>query len=241
MLLGLASSVAKEFNWSWAETVRMCRETGAGAVQFYLSGEQDIPDIPTGIKKIYLHLAPDFDYASHYELLSRVCTQLPLNGLIIHRVDPVFSRIPDLISLSRIAPVFVENHSGSTPSVLKQELVSLGSEGLRINPVIDVHRFFNNFHPHFTRAQILTEIFALLEWAWGSGRKIVLHIIDSHRFDSDRSEWCVTGDGIIPYVELFQFIAVKNIEIEAAILEYESIQFLNNSLKNIQCFPNTRR
>jgi len=93
-------------------------------------------------------------------------------------------------------------------------------------PVLDFPRLFveqfTNFHP-ILLTEMLIQKFAK--------RKIIIHVIDSVSPRQNREDWCAVGRGIVPYTDIFECIKRLNVYVEYVVLEYESICFVDESLK----------
>lgn len=108
-------------------------------------------------------------------------------------------------------------------------LLSLSAEHeFDIIPVLDLPRLFikgisENTNPLLLTKTILANI-ALLPYP------IILHMIDVNNNSQERDTWVPLGEGLLPYKELLTLIRNSEIEIDHAVLEYESKELADKSL-----------
>lgn len=109
-------------------------------------------------------------------------------------------------------------------------LLSLSAEHeFDVIPVIDFPRLFikgiaNNTDPLIITKSILANI-SLLPFS------IILHLIDFNNNSQERNTWVPIGDGQMPYENIFDIIKKFDINIHHSVLEFESKELADKSLK----------
>ena len=88
-----------------------------------------------------------------------------------------------------------------------------------LTPVFDIPRLFIRWIANDHDPMQLSK--RLIDGISGSGKSIVLHMIDSSSADQDRPSWRPIGMGSIPYDEILSYIEHSGIKVSTAVLEYE--------------------
>lgn len=98
-----------------------------------------------------------------------------------------------------------------------------------VMPVLDLPRLFikgisENSDPSIITKMLLANI-ALLPFS------LILHMIDFNDNSQSRDTWVPLGEGEMPYSKLLELIRKSEIDIHHAVLEYESKELADSSLK----------
>lgn len=235
--LGIATSVAKNHNYSWKFTSETAKSVNLRTIQFYLPENCKIPIIDNYeyFDNIYLHLPNDYIHnAKRYLLAARSFSEnYHSNNLVIHQNESLLHKdFLDSISIyiQNGFRVGIENEASTNLYSYLDLIEYLIQNKVKIFSVLDFHRFFNNFYDQYNSELILDMIFRFLAFYVNSDLKIVMHLIDSKSFSSDRRFWTKILNGILPYREIFSYILKKQIKVESIILEYETTELVKESI-----------
>lgn len=226
--LGVSTSIAKKYQYSWKYTIDYCLENNLEAIQFYLS-QIEIPKISAGctIVKKYLHLPvllqgnlnPILNACNEYR------TYYKSNKLIIHQKESISinSQIKTILLFTNQGyKIGLENDGGDNLKSYFKLIESYYRLDDNVFAVLDVHRFFHNHYHIYPKEIILDEVIRTLKWCKQMNINIVLHAIDSTSFGGDREFWCPIFKGLIPYRDIFFYLVNKEIYIESVIFEFET-------------------
>lgn len=227
--LGVATSIAKRYQYSWQHTINYCLTNGLDAIQFYLLQALSIQNITAGnsISKKYLHLPTNFP-ENHKNIIA-ACMQFKSfyksDKLIVHQNEALTIRNQiDIISKLTDSGfvVGIENEGERDLKLYIKLLEKCKLAQKNFFAVLDIHRFFHDYCKIYACEIIQDEIIRILRWCNDSETSILLHVIDSKSFSGDRQYWCPIFNGLVPYSDIFGYIRDKNISIESIILEYET-------------------
>jgi len=238
--LGVATSIAKKHQYSWDYTIDFCLHHDLNLIQFYW--QTPFPSCKwknaLQIKKRYLHLdeIAEADYKNVLNGCQTFKQYYDSNKLILHQEktwesDNLCGLINRLNGQGFM--VGIENHAGMLPSDFITLIKKCHYLGQKIFVVLDVHKFFHRFHKLNSIEKILNVLNRLLLLCGQLNLTLVLHIIDSQSFESDRDSWCPLFNGIVPYRLVFDIISSNSIHCEGMILEYEDDL---NTLESINRF-----
>jgi len=239
--LGVATSIAKENNFSWQDTVDFALEHKLNTIQFYVTQNSILPQISnaSNIKNIYLHLPIDYDlkinelilFAKDYRKLYKS------NKLIIHQKESLSSQQTHEIISKYYHVGFlvgIENEGNEDLRSFQKLIQYLSKNKSKFFVVPDIHRFYFNYQINYSENEIYNEICKIFNLCKVFGSRIVLHVIDSISYKSNRNDWVSMFKGIIPYSNLLNYISEKRIDIESIIFEYESYNPVIKSLDNLK-------
>ena len=238
--LGVASSVAKEYDYSWQHTADIAASFNLTALQLYLHNTDSIEYVPgvTRFNQIYLHL-PDIAYKSA-PAVSDICIKFrnyySSNNLIIHQphLQTAKGFIDGLDELvDKGFRIGIENHKTTDLHAYFELLQHIKGKGCYY-AVMDIHKFFYNFYQNVDLEVILETLRSLLHLCKKENIGVVLHLIDSISYSGGREFWQPIFNGILPYRDIFDYILDRGIEIEAVIFEYENEAHIQQSVKHIQ-------
>lgn len=102
-------------------------------------------------------------------------------------------------------------------------------EGLALYPLLDIPRLFID---GIENSLELT--FNLIEYIGIKKLPLYLHLIDCTNSSQGRDSWCPLGSGIIPYDQIFNMINTLKIDIPLAVLEFEDIEHVEESIKYLE-------
>ncbi len=242
--LGVATSIAKKQHYSWEYTVDFCARYNLNLIQFYwqnpipLIKKLESLDIPLR----FLHLPVEVDSAMNFpEFSSKICSDFSKfyksNNLIVHQQTDQSNGVDDKL-ISRLNAlhfrVGLENDYSKSLTGFKSKLKICQSKHFPIFVVFDIHKFFNRFYLRHSVEQILQASLELFLYCRKLNLTLILHIIDSKSFDSDRDSWCPLFEGILPYRHIFDLIKKYQISCEGIILEYEDEVMAEESIRRLR-------
>jgi hypothetical protein len=239
--IGVATSIAKKYQYSWQFTIKYCLENNITAIQFYLS-QSSIPKILAGrtIAIKYLHLPaplrndlyPILDACNEYR------DYYNSDRLIIHQSESLTlkKQIKTIRFFTKQGyKIGIENEGGINLKSYFKLIYACRHLDKNVFVVLDIHRFFHNHYLVYPNEIILDEMIRILKWCKQVGINIVLHIIDSKSLSAGREFWCPLFKGLIPYHEIFFYIRNKEIDIESIIFEFETE---NDTIMSIEALKN---
>ena len=241
--LGVATSVAKDNHFSWQDTVDYALNQNLNSIQFYVPQNKNLPQIssPANFKNTYLHLPINYD--SNLKELILFATEFKRNynsnKLIIHQNESLsFQDTNEIIEKINWAGflVGIENEGSENLNSFFELIEYLSKSDSKFYAVLDIHRFYFNYCAKYKEETIFKVICQLLDFCSKSKLNIVLHVIDSKLFKSNRDDWVPMFEGIVPYSQLLKYISDIQINMESLIFEYESYDSVTNSLENFKKF-----
>jgi len=239
--LGVATSIAKENNFSWQDTVDFTLRYNLNTIQFYNTHNNILPKISniSNFKNIYLHLPIEYDLKLEELILFATEFKKIYNSsnLIIHQKEYLsFQETNEIIGKFNKAGFFVgiENEGNEDLRSYNNLIQYLSKNKSNFFVVPDIHRLYFNYVKNYSEKEIYNEICEILDLCKVIGSKIVLHVIDSISYKSNRNDWVAMFRGILPYSNLLKYISEKRIDIESMIFEYESYSPVINSLENFK-------
>jgi len=241
--IGIATSIAKHKNYSWSYTAKCANTLNVTSVQLYLPSDNIIPDIRNtkNYSNRYLHLPNDYfiKISTYLDCIKIFQKRYKSSKIIIHQNDNLnkdqYSEIISLFNKNSIM-VGMENESYTEIDTYLDLVESLSKANDNVFAVLDVHRFYHNFHGRFDRLKITNAIMTFIDFCAKNQLKVVIHVIDSISYDSDRKKWVPVFHGIVPYKEIFNYLLKIELPIESIILEYESMENIIESINNINSF-----
>ncbi len=239
--LGVATSVAKNNNFSWQDTVDFASSLKLNSIQFYIPQNRILPQVSNLIKfeNIYLHIPNDYDLILDELILftSNFKKLYDSDKLIIHQKESLSfqetKKIAEQLNCAGLQ-VGIENEGTKNLYSYLELIEFLSKSDTKFYIVLDIHRFYFNYVAKYKEEVIFKVICQLLDFCSKSKINMVLHVIDSKSFKSNRSDWVPLFEGIIPYSQLFKYISTNKIDIESIIFEYESYLSVTKSLENLK-------
>lgn len=237
--IGVATSVSREFDYSWQDTIDFCAQNFITCVQFYHSFETESFPIKDSQKIIdaYVHLNEKFN--EHPEKIDKFFQDFAklfrMNGFIVHEDwlnNQEYVAGLDLLQ----CPVGIENANGPKLSSFIEILENLNIKKNQIFAVLDIHRFYNNFYKDYAEELITDHIFSLIKWLKSREMNYILHIIDSKSYSEKREDWCPLFEGVIPYGKILFQIMKYNYYPARLIFEYEDKKNTLYSIQNLNKF-----
>ncbi|MCK5453351.1 MAG: hypothetical protein KAJ16_03260 [Calditrichia bacterium] len=259
--IGIANSVSYNLDYDPLDTIQFMGQSGFDIMQIYvnkklLEDSQKLRALSKQLKdqslsNIYFHAAGEFnqDFLStdYKEAFFKFLENFEQPRVIYH-----FDENEELESMLRIVDHFVARNrvlylenffqSGGVQNAEKNlrkftAVFSLVNNfDIRIFPVIDIPRFFHQ-KLEFSSQQALSWCYQILNFFGNRDLPVLLHLIDAHKANQERSGFCPVGQGYIPYQEIFKFIGKNRVAVEGIILEYldkvNTLQARDNLLKII--------
>ena len=239
--LGVATSIAKNNQFSWQDTIDFTLSLKLNSIQFYLPHNKILPEISNiyKFKNIYLHLPNDYDSGLNelISISSEYKKSYKSDKILFHQKESLSNeRTLDIIKKfnHQGLVVGIENDGGKELYSYYELIEFFTMNKVKFFAVLDIHRFYHDYYEKHETEMILEMIFKLFNLYSQNKIKIVLHIIDSKSFSSDRNMWVPLLNGIVPYPDIFNLISKKQIDIESIIFEYESKKSVSSSLKNLK-------
>jgi hypothetical protein len=241
--LGVATSIAQKSRYSWPYTVDFCIRNNLSLIQFYwqypvpLVKKSQVLNIPTR----YLHLPSAPDSSSSILNLSVACSDFiklyRSDKVIIHQQDDDRSGSDETLiaQLNDLGcKVGIENHRSESLTGYQSSLYTWYQKQYKIFAVIDVHKFFNRFYQVHSAQEILQAVTDLFLCCRELKLTLVLHIIDSRSFNSNRELWCPVFEGVVPYTQIFNIMKNLQVDCEGFILEYEDEIMTIESIRRLR-------
>jgi hypothetical protein len=239
--LGVATSILKDNQYSWKDTIDFALSLNLNSIQFYLPKNKIIPRISeiNKFKNLYLHLPNDFDskldesisYSSSFQKSYR-------SDKIIFHQNKSISNEKTLILIKKFNDkglvVGLENDGGQELYSYCDLIEYLSLNKVKLFSVLDIHRFYFNYYKQYGIDDVHDMIEKLLSLCSESDLGIVLHVVDSKSFNSDRKMWVPLLTGRVPYSEIFNFLSKKEINVDSMIFEFESKAQVLSSIKNFR-------
>jgi len=239
--LGVATSIAKENNFSWQDTVDFAIRYNLSTIQFYLTQNNNLPKTSnySNFKNIYLHLPLEYDLKIKELILFALDFRklYDSNKLIIHQKESLsFLETYEIIKIYNQAGfvVGIENEGNKDLRSYQKFIQYLSKNKSNFFVVPDIHRLYFNYAKNYSEKEIYNEICDIFDLCKVNESRIVLHVIDSISYKSNRNDWVAMFKGILPYSNLLNFISKKRIDIESMIFEYESPNPVIKSLENLK-------
>lgn len=252
MNIALATSVFADKNFDEFETISLAKEKGISAVQFYMTQQlqentnkinQIREECSKNSLKMICHSPKTIKDAvnsfSHCNALTAIFYRETDKYCVFHfdENDTIENMIYDckrIIGLG-IIPCVENYYQDKTRQGLVANLEKylaffdrISVLNLEVVPVLDFPRLFVeqfiNYHPIFL-SELLIQKFA--------HKRIIIHAIDSVLPRQSREDWCAVGHGIIDWINIFEYIKLRNVFVQFAVLEYENREFIDESAKFI--------
>jgi hypothetical protein len=243
--LGVATSIAKNDQYSWDFTIDFCIRHDLDLIQFFWQNpipRINLPEI-LDIPQRFLHLPVESNSAISFPQLSALCTDFATyyksNRLILHQQIDCHHEVEDKWIEQLAALNFsigLENDYSKSLTGFQSALSVFQRKRHPIFVVFDIHKFFNRFYQVHTKEQILQTIADLFLFSRELNLTMILHIIDSGSFDADRNSWCPVFAGILPYRQIFNLIKKYQVDCAGLILEYEDELMATESIKLLREF-----
>lgn len=241
--LGVATSIASNNHYSWQDTVNFTKDYNLNTIQFYIPQETVLPQLSeySDYKNCYLHFPNDYNVnlEKYIKFSKKFKLFYNTKKVIIHQKEDQVLRETKIIvnkcNLNNLA-VGIENEGSAELYSYFKLIEYLQKSKLNIFAVIDIHRFYYNYISKYKSEEFIEMITKLLRFCHSSKINIILHVIDSKSFNSNRYDWVPIFEGIIPYSKLLDYIFKENIYIESIIFEYESLFNVIKSLENMKKF-----
>lgn len=245
--IGIASSIAADYNWDAMYALKYCAENGIGLCQLY-AGQQFYDSMDEVIKArefayenniaLILHADKDLDAGySSLRLRKIACGLLAYQEKKIlvthHKFGITQDEVQEAIASVRrdgIIPA-VENFYPADVDAKKvfREYVDMIPfyEQSGAMAVFDIPRLYNS--------KVINDGLEADSWKRvfeGFNRSKIpffYHLIDCTNTVQKREDWCNLGEGIVPYAEIAAFTLKLGIKADFTILEYENTDFLTES------------
>ncbi len=247
--IGIATSIARTAGYDWRETLRLAQDLDVRLVQFYLPPIEHLEvelqtlrdELPIDWQTLF-HLPP-CPHSKMFGYLRTLKKYFPASVLIQH--EKFFNRkTEDAISEAGFLPA-PENDalSGAELSSFREQLVSiLKHNNAKLVPVLDISRFFHQFHHRYESEAITREALSILQLIQQYDLPLILHVIDHISFAAKRRNWRPLFNGDLPWKRILQDVILQNINLRYVIFEYETPDSTASSIKNLLTnFPETFR
>jgi len=228
--IGVASSVAKQFGYSWQKTLEFARKEHLNPIQLYLPQQLTAEHIriisQLKAEDLYLHLPVKFNKESIQQIVQKKEFSATL---FIQHEKYLANDDLDFLQNSSLK-LGVENDSDSEVGSFLKFIKRLNERGLLQSAVLDIPRFYKQFHKKNSVESITAEIVKVLKFCSYERIPVIFIIIDSISFSMDREEWTVLFNGLVPWKKIF--IAGKKlyIPLKSYLFEYEDYDMVKKSV-----------
>jgi len=257
MNIAVATSIFAQDGFDPFLTLSYAEKKEISAIQFYMSEDlqNNLPKIETirnrclksQIKPLChspLMLGGAADDLAHCEALSAIFPNDDEKYCIFHfdetcETDKMVSDCENLAKFGIVPCVenfYTDKSRHGLVANIEKYLTffdRVSQKNFPVLPVIDFPRMFieqfTNFHPIFL-SELLIQKF--------ERQKIIVHAIDSISPQQKREDWCAVGRGIVGWIDIFDFIKAKSVFVEYTVLEYESADFIDESVLTLNKYKN---
>ncbi len=224
--IGIASSIACQFNFNWQKTLHFAKELNVSIIQLFLPPiallKQYVNEIESeadNISELYFHLPKP----KQAEEISDYYKQLKLRksvDLIIQHEKFLDGKTLNYIEENKL-PFGLENDQTNNINSYLERLDELKNINIDLTAVIDVSRFYLQYHERFSAKEIYNEIIKILDYCDKQSIPVVFHVIDHVDYEAERNSWTALFSGIIPWKNIFNYAFEHNIFVKSIIFEYE--------------------
>ena len=231
--LGIASSVAYTYGYSWQKTLELAKKLNLSVIQLHIN--QFEPDFNLQLKtetfdQLYVHLNSEFNYS--HPFITNIGKYSRLQALIQHEK---YIKDGDINFLSRHhLPLALENDNGEKINGFITKLESLMRSELDLHVVIDYTRFVHQFHNRYSLNDIFEHVVDILNLCKVQNIPVLLHTIDISSFDPHSSNWLPVFEGLVSWDKLFSFVIESSIPVKAVIFEYEDFSNTEKSVYSLR-------
>lgn len=251
--ISYASSISADKNYDPLDTLLYCQEKSISLSQLYM--DKNLSEDATQVKKLRkfskennIHLTCHAPKELNSELID-ISILKPIKKLlknedekiiIVHFDEdcPIDDAMITIESLTNNGfTVGLENFykNQNEAEVLLNTakfnlLLSLSAEHeFSVIPVIDFPRLFIKEISSTTDSLMITK--SILANISMLPFPLILHLIDFNDNSQKRNTWTPIGNGLMPYKDIFEIIRTFDINIHHAVLEFESKELADKSLK----------
>ncbi len=241
--LGLASSVAKAWDFSWEKTIELASRSNFSQIQLYLSEQHLRPSTVSLLKNVqlkftlHLHLPPSLSPEKWNDFLLLLHKNIDSKIYLIQH-QPFWD---DLNQLLKNLPSenFVSGIENDLPNqwplnFLHWFLVKVKSHVPKALTVIDVPRFFHQAAPEADFTEIAAQIVELIRQLQQMNQHFILHAIDHPKGKTDRPFWQPLLQGELPWPEILNLVKLKPDLLKCLMLEYENWDMVQDSIQTLK-------
>jgi len=241
--LGLASSVAKAWDFSWDKIIELASRSNFQQIQLYLSEQHLRTSTASFLKNVqlkftvHLHLPPsllpeekwnDFLLLLHKNIHSRIY-------LIQHQpfgddLNQFLNKFP----FENFLPGIENDLPNQWPLDFLNWFLKVKSYVPEALPVVDVPRFFHQAAPKSDFAEIAIQVIELIRRLQQMNKPFILHAIDHPINNTDRPFWQPLLLGELPWSEILNLVKLKPDLLKCLMFEYENWNMVQDSIQNLK-------
>lgn len=237
--LGIATSVARNENFSWQVTLQRARETNIRQVQFYI---KDATGLTEALQELvrsgpqifpYFHLPPSDDARQIGEILTHLAQHFPEQFIVIQH-QPFIGGLQKLQKMFPRMVIAVENDA---PQQTPRDLLRFAEEtsvSESFWTVIDVARFYHQAPPLLSNEALQTQILELLVFLQKKSIPFLIHAIDIKNRQPQRENWCPLFDGLIPWHFILKTLRKSSDLLKCFLFEYEDWNMCLESIRRFR-------
>ncbi len=237
--LGIATSVARNENFSWRVTLQRAHEANIRQVQFYI---KDTTGLAEALQELvrsgpqifpYFHLPPSDDRRQTSEILTHLAEHFPEQFIVIQHQP--FAGV--LQSLQKVFPrmvIAVENDAPQQTPGDFLRFVEETSVSEYFWAVIDVARFYHQAPAGLETNLLHRQIFELLTHLQKKNIPFLIHAIDIKNRHPQRENWCPLFDGLIPWHFILKTLRKSSDLLKCFLFEYENWDMCLESIRRFR-------
>jgi len=244
--IGIASSIAKPFGYSWSRTLEAASRLNLSLVQFYIPEDRQellnqlssVKSAKTGGFEIYFHLPNVSDMEFLLNSLQLINEYFPDKLYIIH--ERLFD--PKLIGF--LAPlklqIAIENDSATSDILYYHKLLGqLNGSGINFTAVFDYSRFYIQFASGNKVNEIENQAMEIIRFCQRTKTTLLFHVIDHSDQNAMRENWTVLFDGLLSWKDLISYALKETDVLKSLIFEYEDYDQTEKSIERLKSWIKT--
>ncbi len=236
--VGIATSVAKEYGFSWQRTIEWARSAHLKHIQFFINPQTLKQDIVTYLKyaqgvQAYFHLPPQAGEATVHYCLQTLCGFIGDGPIIIvqhqqwaHTVQRFLSFYPRMI-------LAIENDDDQSMPLSFQRFLEAEVLPTGCWAVLDIPRFYHQAPETFSHREITLQIDQLLEFIRRHTLPFLVHAIDQTEQGGQRRFWQPFLQGDLPWLHYLKKFKNMSEELKCLLFEYENWDMAKEGIERI--------
>lgn len=224
--IGIATSVARELDYSWIQTIQWAQAENLQFVQLFINPETLKEDLTTFLKngrglKAFFHLPANageatVQYALH--TLNSFCERIPII-LIQHQqwaatVERFLDFFPEMVFA-------VENDRPQSEPLAFWQFLKEHRISSAMWAVLDIPRFYHQAPADMPFKEITAQIDRLIFHLKEHRIPFLVHAIDQSKQGGERQHWTPFLQGALPWVHFIKVLQNSSDLLKCFVFEYE--------------------
>ncbi len=237
--LGIATSVARDENFSWQVTLQRARKANIRHVQFYIKKTtglaEALQNLISGSSQIfpYFHLPPSEDEGQISEILTTLSRYFPRRFVVIQH-QPFWETLHTMQGAFPAMIIAVENDA---PKQTPHDFLRFAEKTFTSKSfwaVVDVARFYHQAPPLLTDRALEKQILDLFVFLQEKSIPFLIHAIDIKNRQPQRENWCPLFDGRIPWHNFLKALRKSSDLLKSFLFEYENWNMCLSSIRRLR-------